>query len=108
MTRRDQTRKAGLWISWVSTDSARVKFLRDALCSTYTPPLSLEPSLFLFSDRGHWRTNPCDIFYHRRIFRIVLPHQPDVGRRGDELRGGGRGKQRGKTEELRTMYLKIT
>ena len=69
------------------------RILRDTLCSKYPLPLD---TFSLFSDRGHRRTNPCDIFYHRRIFRIVLPHQPDVGRRGHELRGGGRSQQRGK------------
>ena len=40
--------------------------------------------------------NACDIFHHCRLFRLLLPHQPHVGRRGHELRRRSRSKQRGK------------
>ena len=35
-------------------------------------------------------SHACDIFYHRCLFRVLLPHQPHVGRRSHELRGRSR------------------
>ena len=50
----------------------------------------------LFSGGCNGWPDECDIFYHCRLFRLLLPHQPHAGRRGDELRRGGWGKQCGK------------